>query len=66
MKAIDAFKIEAMKQFGAGAALCEDSARHVLKTIGKSGFGLGHLKQAGMLTKDGLYQIPVSMETVKV
>ena len=66
MKAIDAFKIEAMKQFGAGTALSEDSAKHVLKTIGKSGFGLGHLKQAGMLTKDGLYQIPVSMETVKV
>ena len=50
MKAIDMFKTEAMKQFGAGAVLSEESARQVLKTIGKSGFGLGHLKQAGMLT----------------
>ena len=66
MKAIDAFKTEAMKQFGAGAVLSEESARQVLKTIGKSGFGLGHLKQAGMLTKSGSYQIPVSMESVKV
>ena len=53
MKAIDMFKTEAINQFGAGAVLSEESARQVLKTIGKSGFGLGHLKQAGMLTKSG-------------
>ena len=65
MKAIDAFKIEAMKQFGAGAVISEESAKQVLKTIGRA-IGLGHLRQSGMLTKSGLYQIPVSMETVKV
>ena len=65
MKAIDAFKTEAMKQFGAGATISEESAKQVLKTI-KRAIGLGHLRQSGMLTKSGLYQIPVSMETVKV
>ena len=65
MKAIDAFKTEAMKQFGAGATISEESVKQVLKTI-KRAIGLGHLRQSGMLTKKGLYQIPVSMETVKV
>ena len=65
MKAIDAFKTEAMIQFGAGATISEESAKQVLKTI-KRAIGLGHLRQSGMLTKKGLYQIPVSMETVKV
>ena len=65
MKAIDAFKTEAMKQFGAGAVISEESAKQVLKTIGRA-IGLGHLRQSGMLTKSGCYQIPVSMETVKV
>ncbi len=65
MKAIDAFKTEAMKQFGAGATISEESAKQVLKTI-KRAIGLGHLRQSGMLPKSGLYQIPVSMETVKV
>ena len=65
MKAIEEFKIEAMKQFGAGAVFSEESALLVCKKVGRT-LGLGHLRQAGMLTKKGLYQIPVSMESVKV
>ena len=65
MKAIEEFKIEAMKQFGAGAVFSEESALLVCKKVGRT-LGLGHLRQAGMLTKSGLYQIPVSMESVKV
>jgi len=66
MKAIEQFKMEAVEQFGAGSAISEESAKQVLKTIGRSGFGLGHLKQSGMLMKSGEYQLPISIEPKKV
>ena len=66
MKAIEQFKMEAVEQFGAGSIISEDSAKQVLKTIGRSGFGLGHLKQSGMLMKSGEYQLPISIESKKV
>ena len=66
MKAIEQFKMEAVEQFGAGSVISEESAKQVLKTIGRSGFGLGHLKQSGMLMKSGEYQLPISIEPKKV
>ena len=66
MKAIEQFKMEAVEQFGAGSVISEDSAKQVLKTICRSGFGLGHLKQSGMLMKSGEYQLPISIEPKKV
>ena len=66
MKAIEQFKMEAVEQFGAGSIISEDSAKQVLKTICRSGFGLGHLKQSGMLMKSGEYQLPISIEPKKV
>ena len=66
MKAIEQFKMEAVEQFGAGSVISEDSAKQVLKTICRSGFGLGHLKQSGMLMKSGEYQLPISIESKKV
>ena len=66
MKAIEQFKMEAVEQFGAGSAISEESAKQVLKTICRSGFGLGHLKQSGMLMKSGEYQLPISIESKKV
>ena len=66
MKAIEQFKMEAVEQFGAGSVISEESAKLVLKTIGRSGFGLGHLKQSGMLMKSGEYQLPISIESKKV
>ena len=58
MKAIDTFKFKAMKQFGAGAVISEESALLVCKKVGRT-LGLGHLRQAGMLMKSGEYQLPI-------
>ena len=63
MKAIEQFKMEAIDQYGAGSIISEESAKKVLKTIGRSGFGLGHLKQSGMLLESGEYQLPASVES---
>ena len=66
MKAIEQFKMEAGEQFGAGSVISEESAKQILKTIGRSGFGLGHLKQSGMSLKSGEYQLPVDFQESKV
>ena len=66
MKAIEQFKMEAVEQFGAGSVISEESAKQILKTIGRSGFGLGHLKQSGMSLKSGEYQLPVDFQESKV
>ena len=63
MKAIEQFKMEAIDQYGAGSIISEESAKKVLKTIGRSGVGLGHLKQSGMLLESGEYQLPASVES---
>ena len=65
MKAIEQFKMEAIEQFGAGSVISEDSAKQILKTIGRA-IGLGHLRQSGMLMKSGEYQLPISIESKKV
>ena len=65
MKAIEQFKMEAVEQFGAGSVISEESAKQVLKTIGRA-IGLGHLRQSGMLMKSGEYQLPISIESKKV
>ena len=64
MKAIEQFKMEAVEQFGAGSVISEESAKQVLKTIGRA-IGLGHLRQSGMLMKSGEYQLPISIESKK-
>ena len=66
MKAIEQFKMEAVEQFGAGSAISEESAKQVLKTIGRSGFGLGHLKQSGMSLDSGEYQLPADCRIPKI
>ena len=62
MKAVEQFKMEAIDQYGAGSIISEESAKKVLKTIGRA-IGLGHLKQSGMLLESGEYQLPVSVES---
>ena len=62
MKAIEQFKMEAIDQYGAGSIISEESAKKVLKTIGRA-IGLGHLKQSGMLLESGEYQLPASVES---
>ena len=48
MKAKDKFLIEATKIYGSESIITESEAREVLSNLGISGFGIGHLKQAGM------------------
>ena len=62
MKAIEQFKMEAIDQYGAGSIISEESAKKVLKTIGRA-IGVGHLKQSGMLLESGEYQLPASVES---
>ena len=62
MKAMEQFKMEAIDQYGAGSIISEESAKKVLKTIGRA-IGLGHLKQSGMLLESGEYQLPTSVES---
>ena len=49
MKAIDNFLVEATKQYGENAVITIDQAKQVLKDI-KRAIGIGHIKQAGMVT----------------
>ena len=46
MKAIDNFILEAHNEFGGGATITEDQVRSIVKKVGRSGFGLGHIKQS--------------------
>ena len=62
MKAVEQFKMEAIDQYGAGSIISEESAKKVLKTIGRA-IGLGHLRQSGMLLESGEYQLPASVES---
>ena len=57
MKAIDNFILEAHNEFGGGATITEDQVRSVVKKVGRSGFGLGHIKQSKIF-KDGIFTIP--------
>ena len=57
MKAIDNFILEAHNEFGGGATITEDQVRSVVKKVGRSGFGLGHIKQSKIF-QDGIFTIP--------
>ena len=66
MKAIQQFISEAVSEFGSGSAINESQVRSIFKKIKRGGFGIGHLKQAGMLLENGKYQLPSDTPTVKV
>ena len=48
MKAIENFIIEATNEFGGGSTITEDQAQTIVKRVGRSGFGLGQVKQSKM------------------
>ena len=48
MKAIDSFIIEAANEFGGGSTITEEQVKSIVKKVGRSGFGLGHIKQSKM------------------
>ena len=57
MKAIDNFILEAHNEFGGGATITEDQVRSIVKKVGRSGFGLGHIKQPKIF-QDGIFKVP--------
>jgi len=61
MKAIEQFKMEAVEQFGAGSVISEESAKQILKTIGRSGFGLGQLCESFLEMKVPFRTRPIIM-----
>ena len=48
MKAKEKFLIEATKQYGDEAVISVEQTKEILSSLGISGFGIGHLVQAGM------------------
>ena len=64
MKAIDNFLVEATKQYGENAVISVDQAKQVLKDI-KRAIGIGHIKQAGMVTGMGEFA-QVKLQSVNV
>ena len=64
MKAIDNFLVEATKQYGENAVITIDQAKQVLKEI-KRAIGIGHIKQAGMVTGMGEFA-QVKLKSVNV
>ena len=63
MKAIENFIVEATNEFGGGATVTEDQVRSVVKKVGRSGFGLGHIKQS-KLFQNGKFVLPIDVPTV--
>ena len=57
MKAIDSFIIEAANEFGGGSEITEDQVKSIVKKVGRSGFGLGHIKQSKMY-ENGKFTLP--------
>ena len=51
MKAIENFILEATNEFGGGTTITEDQVRSVVKKVGRSGFGLGQIKQSKLFSK---------------
>ena len=62
MKAIENFIVEATNEFGGGATVTEDQVRSVVKKVGRSGFGLGHIKQS-KLFQNGKFVLPTDVPT---
>ena len=63
MKAIDSFIIEAANEFGGGSEITEDQVKSIVKKVGRSGFGLGHIKQSKMY-EDGKFTLPSDVPSV--
>ena len=63
MKAIDSFIIEAANEFGGGSEITEDQVKSIVKKVGRSGFGLGHIKQSKMY-EDGKFTLPSDIPSV--
>ena len=63
MKAIDSFIIEAANEFGCGSEITEDQVKSIVKKVGRSGFGLGHIKQSKMY-EDGKFTLPSDIPSV--
>ena len=49
MKAIDSFIIEAANEFGGGSTITEEQVKSIVKKVGRSGFGVGHITQSKMV-----------------
>ena len=63
MKAIENFILEATNEFGGGTTITEDQVRSVVKKVGRSGFGLGQIKQS-KLFQNGKFVLPIDVPTV--
>ena len=63
MKAIDSFIIEAANEFGGGSTITEEQVKSIVKKVGRSGFGLGHIKQSKMY-EDGKFTLPSDVPSV--
>ena len=63
MKAIDSFIIEAANEFGGGSTITEEQVKSIVKKVGRSGFGLGHIKQSKMY-ENGKFTLPSDVPSV--
>ena len=63
MKAIESFIIEAANEFGGGSEITETQVKSIVKKIGRSGFGVGHIKQSKMY-QDGKFTLPVDVPSI--
>ena len=63
MKAIENFIVEATNEFGSGTTITEDQVCSIVKKVGRSGFGLGHIKQSKMF-QNGEFVLPSDVPTV--
>ena len=63
MKAIDSFIIEAANEFGGGSEITEDQVKSIVKKVGRSGFGVGHIKQSKMY-ENGKFTLPSDIPSV--
>ena len=63
MKAIDSFIIEAANEFGGGSTITEEQVKSIVKKVGRSGFGVGHIKQSKMY-EDGKFTLPSDIPSV--
>ena len=63
MKAIDSFIIEAANEFGGGSTITEEQVKSIVKKVGRSGFGVGHIKQSKMY-EDGKFTLPSDVPSV--
>ena len=65
MKAIDNFILEATNEFGVGSTITEDQVRAIVKKVGRSGFGFGHIKQSNVF-QNGKFVLPMNVPKQEV